>query len=300
MPTTILVYGRSGVGKSYQIANLAEDHFIKTSKITRVYSADFGGSDVMAPHEELGILEIIPIGSTNPWIFANRASRGYVRDKNGKWVEDKALNSKVGIYAFESAHGLAQLLKVNMNEEAAKGSTIGGDTNSSFQVSGDGDSFKVGSVKGYQQYAIPQQEILRAMYQSFKLPADYIIWSAGVDAGSDELGTSKVVGPAVIGGALTAVLPKDFHYTFHMDVLPGEAGKAARHILYLGAHQDKNSGSATALGNIRRPRDAGELKDFTLEPSDLVKALQIVREQAKETAKQAIQKRLEAAKKLQK
>ena len=295
MSTSILLYGRSGVGKSTQIGKLAEEEYIKTGKITRVYSGDFGGSDVNAPYIDLGIIETVEIGSTDPWIFLANAVRGKVRDDNGKWKLDKERNHKVGIYAYESAHGIAKLLQLNMNEKAGTGSSIGGDTNASFEVAGDGEKFKIGSVKGYQQYAIPQQQILVGMYESFKLPADYVIWSAGVDSGNDELGSSKVVGPLVIGSALTAVLPKDFNYSFHLDAI-NKNGKL-NYILYLGLHQDPNAGNATALGNARRPVDAPEITNQVIEPADLVRALKLVREEAKVKAIQKIQARIEAAKK---
>ena len=292
--TSILIYGRSGSGKSAQIGRLAEEVYVTTGLKTRVYSADFGGNDVNAAYIDLGIIEVVEIAATDPWIFLNKAVRGQVRNDKGQWLKDEKRNATIGMYAYESAHGFAQLLRLNMNDKASTGSTIGGDTNSSFEVAGDGEKFKIGSVKGFQQYAIPQQQMLMAMYESFKLPAQYIVWSAGVDTGSDELNAQKVVGPSVIGGALTTVLTKDFNYAVRIDAVTAK-GSATKHVLYLGTQPDSNASNATALGNIRRPLDANELKELTIEPADLVKALRLMREEAKEQAKLKIQARLKIA-----
>ena len=293
--TTILLYGNSGVGKTAQLGKLAEEVYITTGKKTRIYTVDFGGTNTINPYVDLGIIELVEMGTTDAWIFANRAVRGYVRDTNGKWVKDEKRNAEIGFYGFESAHGLAHLLKGDMNAKAGTGTTIGGDTNSSFEVSGDGEKFKIGSVKGFQQYSIPQQQTLSAMYESFKLPAQYIVWTAGVDVGTEELSKNKAAGPMVVGGALTTILPKDFVFTMHLDAIPVK-DSVARHVMYLGTHQDPNAGNMTALGNTRRPLDAPVLKTYTIEPTDICKALKILQDDAKEAAVKAIKARLDAAK----
>ena len=294
--TTLLIYGGSGSGKTSQLGKLIEEVFITTGKKSRIYSGDFGGSDTIAPYVELDMVDLIEIGTSDPWIFLNKAVRGFIRDDKGKWVKDEKSNANLGVVAFESAHGIAQLLKNDMSAQAAKGVTIGGDANSSFSIKGDGEDLKIGSVKGFQQYAIPQQQILTSMYESFRLPAQYVVWTAGVDVGTEEASKARVIGPLVIGGALTPLLPKDFNYTFHIEVTPAQAGKAPRHVLHLGSHLDQNAGNTAALGNSRRPLDASEMKAWTVEPADLVKALQIVRLDARQEAKIKIQARLEAAK----
>jgi hypothetical protein len=298
-PTTILLYGTTGSGKSASIGKLAEEVYITTGKLTRVCTADFGGTDVMSPYIDLGMVQVESLGTSNPWIWLNRVVRGYTRGPDAKkpWVLDQKANEQVGLFAFESSHSIAQLLKMNMEQEAGNGVNIGGDVNTSFQVAGDGESFKVGTTKGYQKFALPQMEVIKAMYESFKLPAQYVIWTAGVSKDEDDITVSKIVGPDVIGKALTGTLPKDFNYCFRIAAIPAQNGKPERHILYVAPHVDQQAGNATALGNSRRPLDADELKSVEIEPADLVRALKMVREQAKEQAKQKILARLKAAQK---
>ena len=291
MATTILLYGRTGSGKTTQIGVLAEDVFKRTKKKTRLYSVDRGGFDTIAPYINLGIIEVVELGDSDPWIFANRAAKGYVK-VNGKWVLDKALNEKIGFYAFESAHGIAKLMKLDMERKAGLGINIGGDTNTSFETKSDGESLKIGTTKGFQKFAIPQTSIQAEMMESQKLSGEYVLWTAGVSKEEDEVAVSKVVGPDVLGKALTASLPMDFNYTFRLDTVPAQAGKPERHLLYLGTHQDAAAGNATALGNIRRPLDAPPLKELIIEPADLAKALTAVREESIKAAQETIRKRL--------
>lgn len=289
---TILLYGRTGSGKTTQIGTLAEHVKATTGKDTRVYIADAGGPGAIEPHIELGFIQPVYYTGGDPWIWLNRAVNGYIKDSAGKWVLDKEANSKIGFYAFESAHAIARLLKSDMEHKAANGINIGGDTNTSFQTQGDGETLKIGTTKGFQKYSIPQTRVSEEMLQSQKLDAQYVLWTAGVSKDDDDINTTKIVGPDVLGKALTTTLPQDFNYTLRMDTVPVTGGKAPRHIMYLAAHQDVNAGNAVALGNIRRPLDAPELKTFTIEPANIVQALKVVREDAKEAAKQVIAKRL--------
>ena len=231
-------------------------------------------------------------------MFVNNAVRGKIRDKDSKWVLDEKKNALVGAFAFESAHGIANLMQIDMEQSAGRGMPIGGDANTSFTIKADGVELKVGSQKGFGKYGVPQSQVLQAIYESFKLPAVYIVWTAGLNMDKDEITTSKVVGPDVIGRALTGVLPKDFNYTFRLGVNPARDGKAEEHVLYLGTHVDTQAGGAIAMGNIRRPLDAPPLKEQVIKPADLPKALKLIKEDGKKAAIDIIKKRMEARAKL--
>jgi hypothetical protein len=289
--TTILLYGRTGSGKTSQIGRLAEHVKLTTGLDTRIYSADAGGMDTLTPHIELGFVHPEIYSGGCPWIWLNKVVNGFIR-KDGKWVKDEAENKRIGFYAFESAHAVAKMLKSDMEHKAANGINIGGDTNSSFQTQDGSETLKIGTTKGFQKFSIPQTRVNEEMLVSQKLPAAYVLWTAGVGKDDDDIINQKIVGPDVLGRALTGTLPMDFNYTFRIDAVPQPGGKAAKHILYLGVHQDLNSGNAMALGNIRRPLDAPELKQATVEPADIVQALKLVRDDAKEAAKTQIAKRL--------
>ena len=179
--------------------------------------------------------------------------------------------------------------------------SIGGDTNTSFDVTDGTEKLKVGTTKGFQKFSIPQSRVWEEIMESHRLDTDYVLWTAGLNKGEDDINTTaKIIGPDVLGNALTPQLPMDFHYTFRMDVIPGKGDSAPRHVLYLGTHQDINAGNATALGNIRRPLDAAPLKSYMIEPADIVQALKLVRQDAQEEATRRIKARIEAARAAQK
>ena len=287
MAVTMLMYGRTGSGKTTQLGMMIEHVYKTMKKKSRICTADQGGYDTIRPYEELGLAEIIPLNDTDPWVWAHKVSTGHSRDKDGKWVLDQAKLGELGFVAFESAQAIAAGFKEDMEQN-----NLGGDTASSFEKRSDGEALKIQTTKGFQKFAVPQSRILRTMYNSFKLPVDYVMWTAGASKDDDDLGNNKIVGPDVLGKALTGVLPQIFNYTFRIDVIPASVGKAPSHVLYLGTHQDLNAGNATALGNIRRPLDALPLPKLTIEPANIVQALAMVRDEAQKQAQDAIRKRL--------
>ena len=269
--STVLLYGRTNSGKTAQIGVLAE-HIFRTmgKKITRLYSADKGGVKTIQPYINLGIIEPILIENMDPWMFLNKAVKGYVRNDKGVWVPGDLSN--VGMVAFESFRSFAEELLMWQAEKSAEGINIGGGSNVSFTVTSDGESLRIGGGN-VAHYKVTQDRMTAEIWRSQKLPVPYVLWTSSVSKDEGVLNTGKVLGPDVIGKALTEEVPRWFSYTIRVDVLPAAQGKPERHLMYLGTHQDVTSGNATALGNIRQPLDAPKLKEIVIEPADIVKAL---------------------------
>ena len=289
--TTILLYGRTNSGKSTQVGVLAEHVYKTLKKKTRLYTADKGGFDPIIPYVDLGIVDIVSQDNSSPWIFLNKAVRGCVRDAAGKWVKDEARNADVGCYVFESLRGFAEALMMDMALKAGQGINIGGAANVAFNVAGDGENLKI-SGSNMKHFGVAQDTMTAEVWESQKLPAAYIMWTSSVSKDDDTTSGGKVLGPDVIGKALTAEVPRWFSLTFRIDVLPAQAGKPERHILYLGNHIDVGAGNASGLGNIRRPLDAPQLTAMTIEPADIAKAVVMLQDEAQAAAKAVIAKRL--------
>ena len=287
---TILLYGRTRAGKTAQIGELAEYVLKTTGKKTRLYTADRGGVDTIKPHIDLGIIDVVEQGDSDPWIFLNKAVRGYVRDDKGKWVPG---DPNVGMFAFESMTAFADALMTSLAEKAASGTNIGGSGNVSFTVSGDGESIKIGG-SNMAHYNIVQTRITEEVWSSQKLQAPYIIWTASVSKDEDATSSGKVLGPQVVGRALTSEVPRWFGLCFRIDAIPAQQGKPERHVLYLGNSVDVSAGGAVGLGNTRAPKDAPELPS-TIEPASIVKALDLI-EGGYSKAVEEIKKRLNVAK----
>jgi hypothetical protein len=285
---TILLYGRTNSGKTAQIGVLAEHIFKQTGKRTRLYTADRGGIHTVEPYIKLGIIEPVEIGDSDPWIFLNKSVRGCLRDKDGKWVP--GVSEAVGMYAFESMRSFAEALMASMASKAANNVNIGGGSNISFQIAAEGETLKV-SGSNMAHYGVAQARMTEEIWASQRLPAPYILWTSSVSKDEDTTAAGKILGPDVVGKALTAEVPRWFNQTFRLDVLPAKDGKPERHILYLGNHVDVGAGGASGLGNLRMPLDAPKLETNTIEPADLVKAL-VLTDKGSEFALDLIRKRL--------
>ena len=130
-------------------------------------------------------------------------------------------------------------------------------------------------AKGHEPRYSHGMRITDEVWQSQRLNADYILWTASVSKDDDPNSTAKVLGPEVVGKKLTAEVPRWFNLTFRIDCLPAQAGKPERHVLYLGNSLDTAAGNAVSLGNTRAPKDGGDLPS-SIEPASLTAALDLI------------------------
>ena len=77
---TVLLYGRTSAGKTAQIGKLAEHVYKKSKKFTRLATSDRGGLDTIRPYVDLGIIQPVELGDSDPWIWLNKVARGYVKE----------------------------------------------------------------------------------------------------------------------------------------------------------------------------------------------------------------------------
>lgn len=283
------MYGRSRSGKTAQISELAKHVKLTTGKNTLVYSVDKGGFDVLSPHIDLGFVQVVEQGDTSPWTFLNKAANGFIRDSAGKWV--KADLSNIGLIAFEGLTAFADAFMTDLADRASRGENLGGQASVSFKVTSDNETLSVGG-NNMSHYNIVQNRITQEVWASQKLPVPFVVWTASVSKDDDSINTGKVLGPAVVGKALTSEVPRWFQYTFRIDAVPAQMGKPERHILYLGMSTDQTAGNAVSLGNTRTP--LGVELPPTIEPASVVEALRKIAV-AEEQAKEAIRKEIEAS-----
>jgi hypothetical protein len=269
------------------IGEFAEYVLRSLGKLCRLYTIDRGGVDTIRPQIDLGVIELVECGTSDPWIFLNQACKGKIRDKDGKWFLPD--NSNIGLFAFESLTSFSDAMMSWMAKKAGEGVNIGGGANTSFSVSGDGETVKI-SGSNMAHYGVCQSRVTEEAWESQRLPAPFVIWTASVNKDDDTAATGKILGPAVAGKALTDQIPRWFNYTFRIDALPAENGQPEKHVLYLGNTRDKNAGGAVGLGNTRTPLDSPPIA-VAIEPASIVKALQLI-ESGSVIAREAVAKRL--------
>jgi hypothetical protein len=294
---TILMYARSRGGKTTLLGELAEYVKLTLGLKTLIYSIDKGGIGPIQPLVDLGVIDLVEQGETDPWIFMNKAATGQVRDGAGKWVP--ADLKQYGMIGYESLTGFSDAFMQSLAEKAAQGVNIGGAANVNFTVTDGGESLKIGG-NNMGHYNVVQTRVLNEVWKSQKNNVPFVVWTASASRDEDPNATGKVIGPQVCGKAMTAEMLRHFDLTFRLDCLPAQSGKPERHILYLGNSVDIAAGNAVGLGNTRVPLikdNFGKIKELpsTLEPASLVGALDII-EKAEAEAKEAIKRRLEAKK----
>ena len=286
MARTICLYGESGSGKTTQIGSLAEHVYNETGKTTILYTCDQGGEESIQPYIDLDIITVIKMNDADPWVFLNRAMQG-LTPVDGRWTPVDW--SKVGMVAFESLQSMASRMMQNLSEKAARGVNIGGDGMVRFKASDGGESVDIGG-SNRAHYGLVQNRIAYEVRRGFSLPTDYVMWTSSVTRDEDPNSNRRVVGPEVVGKALATEVPRWFNYTFRIEGQPAKGTVPGVHTLYLTNYLDKNAGNAVGLCNVRMPKDAPPLKQATVEPADLVKALEIARA-GQQAAAEVIRKR---------
>lgn len=257
-----------------------------TGKPSLVYSIDAGGIGPIMPYVELGVIVLVMIDNTNPFMFLSKVAKGQVRGADGKWIA--ADLTKYFMVAIESFTGFGDAIMIDMAQQAGAGINIGGQANVSFKVASDGEVLNIGG-SNMAHYNVAQTRLLDEFLRSQKLPVPYVLWTASASKEEDGNFGGKVIGPAGPGKALTAELPRHCDLCFRIDCTPAQQGKAERHIIYLGNSVDLNAGNATSLGNTRVPMGAD--LPTTVEPASIVKVLKLI-EDAENKVKEEIRAKL--------
>jgi hypothetical protein len=289
--TSCLLYGDSGDGKTALIGELAEHVFATSGKITRLYCADPGGWRTVQPYVDLGIIEAIDcLSLQRPWEWTMAIVRGKVPTPLGAWVLDPERNAKVGMYAFEGFTGIADVLMQDLARKAAEGINIGGQAPATkFQ---EGDAKIAGNSPAH--YGNVQTQLTMAAQESFHLAAEYVVWTALARRATDNDTNAPILGPQIVGKALTSEAPRWFAYTFRAMATPPDAitKKEGSHTLFFDDHTDITMPGAKGLGNSRAPLDAVRIPPIT--PASIVTALRLMKE-ASEGAEGKIRARLATA-----
>jgi energy-coupling factor transporter ATP-binding protein EcfA2 len=269
---SLLLYGDTGHGKSTLIAQLAVE-LAKQGKRTAVFLADKGSLKpfkLLAKHRVVDLYR--PQG--NAWLWVHHALRGEVRNAQGKYQSVTDLEPHTGLIVHEGLTAYAELLMSGLAEMSANGTNVGGEGAWNITIREDKDTLKLGT-SNRAHYGAVQLQIREGMHAT-KPPVPHI-FTAGVRRGESGQNT-PVLGPLVVGEALTSQLPRWVDYTFRCTMTGG------KYHLHLSPHADPQLGPRTvALSNARLPLQGGSVTvPPSIEPASLVKALRIL--QAREDA----------------
>lgn len=288
---TVLVFGDSGVGKTTLGGELAE-HLYTFGKApdgkplrTRLYTADAGGLDAIRPYIDLGIIEVVNCGGLpNPWTWINNVVQGKVLDpaKPGQWVP--GIKPDIGMYMFEGMTSFSSAVRQALSATpGATADSLGAKPNQG----GDKDAHG-------RNFGLAQDHIGQNIKLSFGLPG-VKLWTALARRGDDADTQATILGPQLVGKALTSEVPAWFNFTFCCMQLPADeiTKQPEKHRLYITDFVDQISRGAKGLANNRVPLDGGVVPPF-IEPASLVQALALI-DRASAVSTTAIRARLKAA-----
>jgi len=268
---SVLLYGDTGHGKTTLIAELATYLRVHQGKRTAVFLADKGSHKpfkMLARHDVVRLYR--PKG--NIWLWVHHALRDEVRNEQGKY--ESVATEDVGLIVHEGLTAYAELLMAGLAQMSAAGTNVGGEGAWNVTIREEQDSLKLGT-SNRAHYGMVQLQIREGILCD-KPPVPHI-FTAGVRRGESGQNT-PVLGPLVVGEALTSQLPRWMDYTFRC------AMTAGKYHLHLSPHLDPQLGPRTVvLSNPRLPlQGAKVVVPPSIEPASLVKALQIL--QAREHA----------------
>lgn len=271
--TSILLFGDTGSGKTPQFGELAKSMFLTERKRSRLYTWDEGGIESIKPLVTHGIVQVEDMrGFPYPFDWLDEVTRGKLY-RNGIWTANDAAASELGVIGFEGIVEAGDILMREMSDMSARGINIGG---------GGALSFKSGTKtigsNNQSHYGQAQGAISAAVKRSFRIPGDgYIVWTSSARRGEDQDNKVTILGPQVIGKALTSEVPRWFSYCFYLAAIEADplTNAKAEHRLYFRRHTDVTVPGASVLGNDRIPLGVEPLPEY-IAPADIVRALHMI------------------------
>jgi hypothetical protein len=267
---TIALNAESGRGKTTQAGELAKYVFKKRGKKTVLNSSDRGGYLSLAPLVRAGV--VIPNDYTpdlDPWMYVDDAANG------------RNVTEEIGLAIFDSGTSMGEELLRACRHSVEQ---IGQRPNQKFKVTKGADNKSlVVPTNTDAHYGIVQSYMLEAIRKSTWLTRRGVdvIWTFTVDRSENENRT-PVLGFKLVGHALSAELPKEFNYTFYLDVVTNE-GSSPEHVLYTTI-QPGLGGLGHSFGNARLP--LGISVDPVIRPASLLKVFESIDNQQEEADRQ--------------
>ena len=218
MAELILIYGGTGSFKTAQLLFLAKYAYKRWGKTTRLASCDGGGWKPLEPAVEARLISPWSVSAIeNPRSVLRKLSQGYWPkpvETNGKTrlvleVDSKTLREQIGVVALE---GLTSTANVIMRDALNKQLKVAGDEvqakfEENVQLIVDGKEMTQAEKYSFAargNYNDAQRAVydICTNYRSLSVP---IVYFTALESRGEEEDTGKtILGPAVIGKAMTA------------------------------------------------------------------------------------------------
>lgn len=239
---TIGIYGQSNASKSSQCYHLAKWYIERFGRKIRWVNADNGGGVNYVIDSGLvdsGWVDVLDISQLAPQAMSvvAKLSEGYW-PKSSKFDKSTAnawsLKDNVGMYIIEGGTSIADLIGRGIR---------GGTGKIAFGKSYDykEDDYNFGGL-AMQHIGMIQPMVIDAIVRFRQLASlDYVVWTFHETKSEEKISQASLIGPCIIGNAITPFIPKEFTMLFHLqrEEIPLEAGGSEnRAVLYMRDHPD--------------------------------------------------------------
>lgn len=232
--SSVLIYGDSGVGKSTHLAHAAEWLVNRYGKPVRVVTIEPSSTIVFEPLVAQGKVELVFI-TPNDSVF--RALR---RLSKGEWPSEQGWRSWDGSVCAYIIEGMQSLGEALLEECRRNGYFKGEQKEVSVALEGE---FVIPASRS--MYGVAQSELLDTIRGFSALPGlNYVLWSTHESKGIEEDTAAQIRGPALVGTARTASVPKYFSIVLHIDRFSRPVGTGENRIIesrrrvWLTSHPD--------------------------------------------------------------
>ena len=261
---TIELIGDSGSGKTTQAGQLAKWVKRTRGKNTLIHSCDRGGYDSLAPLVRRGVVQVDELKEDDdPWLWVSKAVAG-------------SPDPEIGAEIFDSGTSMGDILLYACSHADFQ---VGQQRTQKFSVSKGKEQLTV-AINNEAHYGVVQSYLLDAIRKSTWLinRGRDVLWTFALLRGESQDRT-PILGPKLCGKALTPFLPKEFRYTFRLDVEAQENG-LPEHVLYTTIHSEM-AGMGQSFGNVRCPLGV-EPPPATIRPADLITVFEHIERAQKE------------------
>jgi len=289
-----LVYGESGSGKTTWALQVAQYFWLKHKKKTRWYLGDGGGETVRQVIAAYGGEPFIEIWEyplwKHPFETTNKMMAGGwpldVGDPSSPVSEPGTsydwARANYGLYVYEGLTSMADYLMGDIEgglaARTAKGETLNNDDSFKF-IDG---ALKVGG-NSRTHYGLVQRRIPHMLRENSRVPL-FKIWTAHEQRAEDSTTKEPIIGPDVVGKALTSKIMGSFGHTVHLTKVAKLTKKKdplsakmidelmAERRAYTESHYDPNGTNFVRyLANVRIPEGspAGIIPLFYAPPDAL-------------------------------
>ena len=227
------IYGASGSGKSEACARVIEQLYKTTGQTARVVLGD-GSTSTYDYLQDAGVAALCEFTAMDwPQDVIMKLTDGWWPNAQGVLVAPGTAGNdltRVGIYVFEGLSVAARYVmsgnvEGSLARRAAQGEKIGQDApyrivegkvdpKTGRILEGPGTSFAANSPT---HYGVVQNLMNNAILTSKRLPVEVVLWTAHEAQNDPEKDLSRelVIGPEIIGKAMTNNVQKHFQNTLH-------------------------------------------------------------------------------------